>query len=36
MTTLDFSLAIEHNRLYGNQLLEEALRNIKEYMKNSW
>jgi hypothetical protein len=36
MTTLDFSLAVEHNRLYGNQLLEEALHNIKEYMKNSW
>ena len=36
MTTLDFSLAVEHDRVYGNQLLEQATNDIKEYMKNSW
>jgi hypothetical protein len=36
MTTLDLSLAIEHDRVYGNQLVEQATNDIKGYMKNSW
>lgn len=36
MSTLDFSLAVEHDRLYGNKLLEQAINDIKEFMKNEW
>ena len=36
MSTLDFSLAVEHDRLYGNQLLGQAIDDIKEFMKNGW